>query len=130
MLILACSPVPFSPEENTTRADSVLVGYVTGNFYPTYEKSVLETGRGEEMGGRLYLRIAVTETLKGRRTEIVETQSGCHNFRPGERVVVLRENGLFHVRDAKYDETEVRVRRVLGERANQSFKPTPSARLN
>jgi hypothetical protein len=117
-LSLACSPPPFSPEINTPRADSVLVGYVTGNFYPTYERSVLETGRGEEMGGRLYLRIAVTETLKGRRTEIVEAQSGCHNFRPGERVVVLRENGHFRVHDAKYDETEVRVRRVLGERAN------------
>ena len=115
LLGLACSPPPFTPEVNAPKADSVLVGYVTGNFFPAYEKSVLETGRGEEMGGRLYLRIAITETLKGRRTEILETQSGCSNYRPGDRVVVLREDGVFRVHDAKYDDTEIRIRRVLGK---------------
>ena len=118
LLGLACNPPPFTPEENAPKAESVLVGYVTGNFFPTYERDVLATGRGEEMGGRLYLRIAITETLKGRRTEIVETQSGCHNYRPGERVVVLLEDGVFRVHDAKYDDTELRIRRALGNRAN------------
>ena len=114
---LACSPAPFTPEENAPKAESVLVGYVTGNFFPAYEKSVLETGRGEEMGGRLYLRIAITETLKGRIVKIVETQAGCFNIRPGTRVVVLREKGVFRVHDAKNGDTEARLRQVLGKSA-------------
>ena len=114
LLGLACSPGPFTPEESAKKSDSVLVGYVTGIFFPTYERYLLETGREVKMG-QLYLRIAITETLKGRHTKIVETQSGCHNHRPGDRVVVLREDGVFRVRDAEYDDTEARVRRAVAK---------------
>jgi hypothetical protein len=90
----ACSPKSFDPANDAALAEFLVVGWVTGDRHPSFEKQVLagkENPQASSMWER-HLRIAVAETLRGTTADIIEVLAPCGAPFPRayERVLVTK----------------------------------------
>ena len=92
----ACEPILHDARSDFPIAESILVGYVTGNIHTAYEKHLISGGNPNTgQVGDVLVRVAPTEALKGTKpTNIIEVVSDCMGTSPnvGTKVVVIRLN--------------------------------------
>ncbi len=90
----ACSPLFHDPRSDFTDAQSIVIGYVTGNKHVYYEAHLLAGGNPDTgQVGDVLVRVAPTEAPKGiKPTHIIEVVADCMGASPkiGARVVVVQ----------------------------------------
>ena len=104
----ACEPILHDARNDLHNAQSIVIGYVTGNRHTHYENHLLSGGDPNNgQIGDVIVMVAPTEALKGTKpTQIIEVVSDCMGMSPeaGERVVVIRfSNRNFLVEYSGYE---------------------------
>ena len=109
---VACSPLFHDARDDFTDAQSILVGYVTGNKHIAYEKHLLAGGDPNKgQVGDVLARVAPTEALKGTMSfQVVEVVTDCMGTAPevGARVVIVRKGGRDYLIESSHYEQELR----------------------
>jgi len=111
---VACDPKPFDPIDHGRDASLAVVGYVVGERYPDFERSVSggESPPSLTIWGERLVRVAIVDALKGSPSSIIEAPVACAAPFPVmfERVVVVQGlDEYLRVFSASETESELRA---------------------
>ena len=95
--VLACAAPPPLPDRDAREASLILMGYVTGERYPAYEKHV-QSAKNPALGlafDTRYVRVVFTDSIRGKLIPAIEVPVPCDSPLPRirERVAFVRVNG-------------------------------------
>ena len=102
----ACEPKFFDSANDAAQAEFLVVGFVTGDRYPNFEKQVLAGEKNPEVSiwHERHVRVAVVERLRGTTQDTIEAPAPCGAPYPGAyaRVLVAKgADGFTRVFDAR-----------------------------
>ena len=108
----ACTPLAHDPIDDSAKANSIVVGYVTGHKQVGYEAHLLAGGNPDSgQIGDVLVRVAPIEAIKGQKpAQVVEVISDCPGTWPkdGNRVVLVQTTGLTVLVETPGYEAELR----------------------
>ena len=108
----ACESILHDTRSDLKNAQSIVIGYVTGNRHTYYENHLLSGGDPNNgQIGDVIVRVAPTEAIKGTKpTQIIEVVADCMGTSPktGKRVVVIRTSDRNYLVEYSGYEKELR----------------------
>jgi len=115
---IACGPISHDARDDFADAQSIFVGYVTGNKHAGYEAHLLAGGDPNKgQIGDVLARVTPTEALKGAMpSQVIEVITDCMGTAPkaGARVVVVQKGGRSYL--IEYSGFEHELRQVIQSR--------------